>query len=136
MSGSSDAENYIRSAGARFMSAFNSGDVASVTRFYADDAVLVQANQPMARGSSAIRDVYSGFMTANKASLNFSPDRIVQSCDLAYEYGRYTLQITPNSGTAMTDQGNYMTVWRRMPNGDWKIVADSVVTAQPMAPMR
>jgi len=31
--------------------------------------------------------------------------------------------------------GNYMTVWRRMPNGDWKIVADSVNSSMPMPGM-
>lgn len=134
-SSTSDADAYIRAAEPRFMTAFNAGDAATVASFYADDAVFMQAGQPLARGASAIRDVFAGFMGANKVQLSFTPDRIVQSCDVAYEYGSYTMQITPAGGTAMTDRGNFMTVWRRTANGDWKMVMDTVATAQPMPAM-
>jgi ketosteroid isomerase-like protein len=29
---------------------------------------------------------------------------------------------SPPSGAMMNDRGNYLTVWRKMPNGEWKIV--------------
>ena len=65
-------------------------------------------------------------MTGGHPTLNFAADRIVQSGDMAYEYGHYTMQMGPNA-----DQGNYVTVWRRQSNGDWKIVADSVNSSLP-----
>lgn len=132
---SMDAENYIRSAGPRFMRAFNAGDAATVATFYSDDAVMMQPNMDLATGSMAIRNATSGFLTSMHPTLSFTPDKIMQSCDLAYEYGHYTMQMTPSGGTAMNDRGNYVTVWRRMPNGDWKIVVDSVATSMPMSSM-
>ena len=131
----SDADAYIRSAGPRFMNAFNAGNSSAVASFYADDAVMLNSNAPIARGPASIGAAYGGFLTSMHPVLNFVPDRIVQSCDVAYEVGHYTMQITPTGGSAQSDQGNYVTVWRRQANGDWKIVADSVNSSVPMAGM-
>jgi ketosteroid isomerase-like protein len=131
----SDADAYIRSAGPRFITAFNAGNSSGVSSFYTDDAVMLTSNAPMARGPAGIGSAYNSFLTSMHPVLNFAPDRIVQSCDMAYEYGHYTMQVTPPGGSAQSDQGNYVTVWRRQPNGDWKIVADSVNSSVPMAGM-
>src|ERR1700674_4876732 len=127
---SSDADAYIRGAEPRFIAAFNAGNADTVSSFYADDAVMLPPNQPIERGAAAIRGGVNGFMNAMHPTVNFAPDRIVQSCDLAYEYGHYTTT-SPNGN----DQGNYVTVWHRQPNGDWKIVADSVNSSTPMPGM-
>lgn len=133
---SMDAENYIRSAGPRFIRAFNAGDAAAVTAFYADDAVFLAPNADIVVGTTAIRGAQSSFLTSMHPTLSFTPDRIVQSCDLAYEYGHYSMQMAPSGGNAMNDKGSYVTVWRRMANGDWKIAADSVATSMPMPGMK
>jgi len=127
---SSDAEAAIRAAGARFTSAFNAGNADVLSSFYADDAVMLAPNQPIARGPAAIRGGYNGFFNAMRPTLSITPDRIVQSCDLAYEYGHYT-----TTSATGNDQGNYVTVWHRQSNGDWKIVADSNNSSMPMPVM-
>ncbi len=127
----SDAEAYIRSVIPRFISAFNAGNADTVATFYADDAVLLTPNAPIARGNAEIRDAFRSFVTSAHPTLDFASDRVVQSGDLAYEYGHYSMQMGTNR-----DQGNYVTVWRRQPNGDWKIVADSVNSSLPAAPAR
>jgi uncharacterized protein (TIGR02246 family) len=122
---SNDADTYIRAAEPRFITAFNAGNADTVASFYTDDAVALGPNSPIARGNAAIRDMFRG-MFGMHPTVNFAPDRIVQSGDVAYEYGHYTMQMGPNA-----DQGNYVTVWRRQANGDWKIVADSVNSSLP-----
>ncbi len=123
---SNDADAYIRSAVPRFISAFNAGNADAVAAMYTDDAVLLVPNSPIARGNAAIRDAYRGAFGSSHPTLNFAPDRIVQSGDVAYEYGHYTMGMG-----SMNDQGNYITVWRRQPNGDWKIAEDSVNSSMP-----
>src|SRR2546428_6548912 len=118
---SNDAEAYIRSAEPRFITAFNAGNADTIAMFYSDDAVVLAPNAPIARGNAAIRDAFRGMISSAHPTLNFAADRVVQSGDVAYEYGHYTMQMG-----STTDQGNYITVWRRQPNGDWKIVEDSV----------
>jgi ketosteroid isomerase-like protein len=123
---SNDADAYIRSAAPRFISAFNAGNADAVAGFYTDDAVLLAPNAPIAKGNTAIRDAYRAFFGSGHPTLNFAADRIVQSCDVAYEYGHYTMGMG-----SMNDQGNYVTVWRRQSNGDWKIVEDSINSSMP-----
>ena len=98
----SDADAYIRSAGPRFMNAFNAGNSSAVASFYADDAVMLNSNAPIARGPASIGAAYSGFLTSMHPVLNFVPDRIVQSCDVAYEVGHYTMQLTPAFAASLT----------------------------------
>lgn len=119
------ADPYIRAAAPRFMTAFNAGDTAKVASFYADDAVFLAPNSDITSGREAIRKAFEPFAAA-KANLSFSTDRIVQSCDVAYEHGHYQMQMG-----SMTDRGKYLTVWRKMPGGDWKIVADMFNTNEP-----
>jgi ketosteroid isomerase-like protein len=126
---SNDADSYIRSAEPRFITAFNAGNADAVAAFYADDAVLLLPNAPISRGSAAIRNTFSAHFSAMHPNLNFGPDRIVQSGEVAYEYGHYTMGMG-----SMSDQGNYITVWRRQANGDWKIVEDSVNSSLPPPP--
>jgi ketosteroid isomerase-like protein len=127
---SNDADMQIRAAIPRFMEAFNRSDWNAVAGFYTDDAVVLAPNTEIARGPAAIRQTFSG-MEAMRPNLSFSPDRIVQSGDMAYEYGTYRMQITPSGAATITDRGKYLTVWRRMPNGEWKIAADMFNTSMP-----
>ncbi len=125
-----DAEAAIRSANAHFTDAFNRSDWNGVTANYADDAVVLMPNADSMRGAAAIRAGY-GSMNGMSPSLRTATDRVVQSGDLAYETGTYQMQLTPAGGAAMNDRGKYLTVWRRQPTGDWKIVADMINTSMP-----
>jgi ketosteroid isomerase-like protein len=127
---SNDADTYIRAASPRFAQAFSRGDWNSVSGYYTDDAVMMAPNADTARGPAAIGQAFGSFQ-AMKPSLSLTADRVVQSGDLAYEYGTYRMQLTPPNGAMMNDRGKYLTVWRRMPNGDWKIAADIFNTSMP-----
>lgn len=125
-----DADAYIRAADARFADAFSRSDWNATTAFYADDAVVLMPNADAMRGMAAIRQGFKS-MSGMSPNLRLSTDRVVQSGDLAYQTGTYQMTMTPQGGTATTDRGKYLTVWRRQPNGDWKIVADMINTSMP-----
>src|SRR5438132_13243627 len=102
---SNDAEAYIRGAEPRFITAFNAGNADAVAAMYADDAVLLVPNAPIARGNAAIRDAYRAAFGSGHPTMNFASDRTVQSGDVAYEYGHYTLPIG-----SVNHQSNYVYV--------------------------
>lgn len=130
----SNADSYIRTATARFQDAFNRNDWNSVASYYTDDAVMLLPNTDAQKGRAAIRAGLTS-MAGMSPNLHIMPERIVQSGDLAYETGTYTMAMTPSGGTTMNDRGKYLTVWRRQTNGDWKIVADMINTSMPAPPM-
>jgi uncharacterized protein (TIGR02246 family) len=122
-----DTDAQIRVAVARFTEAVNRGDWEAVAAFYAEDAVLLAPNVPMARGRASIRDFFAGLQPM-KPRLNISTERIVQpAADIAYEYGTYTMRLTPPGRRTVTDLGKYVTIWRRI-SGQWRIVADTFNT--------
>jgi len=125
-----DAEAHIRATGPRFAEALNSGDWNTLESFYADDAVMMAPNAEIARGPAAIRQAFSAFAPM-RPRLSLTTDRVVQSCDMAYETGTYQLQLQPAGGSPIQDRGKYVTVWRRMPDGQWKLVADIFNTSLP-----
>lgn len=47
-----------------------------------------------------------------------------ESCDLGYTYGSWQLFTKTKAGTDTTLFGNYITVWKRQPDGSWKYVID------------
>lgn len=125
-----DADAQIRASGARFAEALNNRDWATIESFYAQDAVLMVPNMEAVRGPSAIRRAWESFGPI-RPQLALSTDQVVQECDLAYETGTYTLQLNPEGSAAIHDRGKFITVWRRMPGGQWKLVADIFNTSMP-----
>ena len=43
--------------------------------------------------------------------------------DLGYTYGEYEMQ-PPRGFGARRERGSYLRIWRRQPDGQWKIVVD------------
>jgi len=126
----STADAYIRAAGSRFETAFNAGNADDIVAFYTDDAVLLPPNSDTMTGATGIRGTFGPLIGA-KANMDLNTDRIVQSCDVAYEYGTYTMRWNGPDGTPMNDRGKFVTIWRKMPNGDWKIAVDTFNTSMP-----
>jgi ketosteroid isomerase-like protein len=129
-----DAEAYIQAASPRFAEAVNRGDWETIGSFYADDAVMMAPNAEVARGSATIRQAWSAF-GAMRPRLTLATDRVVQSCDMAYETGTYQLQLSPAGSAPIQDRGKYVTVWQRIPGGQWKLVADIFNTSLPAPEM-
>ena len=53
--------------------------------------------------------------------------------DLAYASGTYTMEITPEDGSApWTLDAKYLSVFERKPNGDWKLIRDAFNSNAPL----
>jgi ketosteroid isomerase-like protein len=51
--------------------------------------------------------------------------------DLAVETGAYEMTLVPKKGPEVTDTGKYLTVWRKQPDGSWKVIRDAGNTNGP-----
>jgi ketosteroid isomerase-like protein len=117
-------ETAIRGSNEDFVKAYNAGDADAVAALYAQEAVLSPADAPAVRGHDAIREYWTGDITASAASgvrFAFGPDSDVGvSGDLGWESG--SLSATDKSG-ATVYQGKYLTLFRKT-NSMWLIVRD------------
>jgi ketosteroid isomerase-like protein len=76
-----------------------------------------------ARGANAIREWLAGFFSQVKmTNLPQSEDReVIVSGDLAVERSSYDWEwIVVGSDEPVTDQGTFIGIWRRQPDGSWK----------------
>src|SRR5215470_8852287 len=69
-------------------------DLAGTVAFYADDAVLLPPNAPIATDPKAIRESWAALLGPNTAlSWKVSKAEVAKSGDLGYLYGTYAVSI-------------------------------------------
>ena len=104
--------------------AFSRGDAAAIAAFYTDDAVVMPPNSQMIKGRKAIEEFWKGAMGMDVRSIQLDTLDVQSGTDLAYEIGNATMIIQPQGGKAATDTVKYVVVWKRQPDGSWKLAAD------------
>jgi uncharacterized protein (TIGR02246 family) len=95
-------------------------DAATVAGMYTDDAVVLEAESPIASGRDAIQKAFAEAFPIS-SNLKINSDKLEVSGDLAYDYGTFSRHVAPPGAKAMDMKGNYLVVLRRE-GGGWKIV--------------
>jgi ketosteroid isomerase-like protein len=127
VNGQTDAASAMASLHQRLMRDFAAGPSAIealVEAYYAPDARVLPPNAPVAIGRAAIRDVLTGMLAGGGIELSMENAIRQASGELAYHTGRYELTVRPTSREPVRDQGKYLEVFRRQPDGRWQCVAD------------
>jgi uncharacterized protein (TIGR02246 family) len=130
----SDADRAaIEAADSAFAAAANAGNVDGVVAVYAPDGSLLPPNAPGLKGSEGIRRFWAGLLDAYTATFELETDEIDGRGDLAYVVGRYRLTGRPKGkAPALEDQGKYLEVLKRQPDGSWKYAVDMYNSDRPM----
>jgi ketosteroid isomerase-like protein len=126
-------EATVKALDAAWSKAAGSKDVDKTVSYYSDDAIVMPSNSPALTTKQAIRAMWQGMLGAPDFSGGWTATKVevAQSGDLAYVTGTYELSETDASGKPMTDNGKYLEVWRKQPDGNWKCVADMFNTSLP-----
>lgn len=119
-----NAEASIRRVGQEWAEHWNAGELEKLLAAYAEDAVYMPPHHGAVHGREAIREYLKGPMQHGVGNLVYEVTYIKRSGGLAYDVGRYSMSVPQDGGTRQ-DHGKYLTVWKRQPDGRWKIVADS-----------
>src|SRR5688572_4757278 len=123
--------NNLRS---QYLTAFNAGDAAAVAALYADDATSMPDHHPAIDGKAAIQDYLQGMFAQHTASITITPSDTEITGDIAHEHGTFSMTVTPKAGgSAMTENGKYLVVFKRQADGSWKIHHDVDNAAGPHA---
>jgi ketosteroid isomerase-like protein len=93
--------------------------------WFTEDGAQIQPGSGEIRGRDAIRELMAG-LDDPSFSLTWEPRRadIAASGDLGWTTGSYVSRGVGADGTPRQAQGRYVTIWRKQPDGAWKVVMD------------
>lgn len=121
---------------AALVEAYAAGEIGAVAEEFAEDAwQMPPAMEPLV-GRDAIRGFWSQAVSWGDWRFSLETQDVVVSPPLAVERGTYTLgfEAGPNAPPDMgsfQDHGNYVVVWRREEDGEWRILWDAPVSQAP-----
>jgi ketosteroid isomerase-like protein len=97
--------------------------VEASTTLYAPDAAFIQPDGTRVKGSAPIRELYEKITSTFDSSLKFASERVEISGDLGYDSGTYIEKLrTRATGRSTLMKGSYLTIYRRVKEGNWRIV--------------
>src|SRR5215469_373447 len=120
-----DVAKIIHALDEGFMRNLATGDVKQLAaNFYAEDAQFLPANHPAIIGRPAIQQALEALIAAGLHKLVLRTDKIEVVGDFAYGIGKHQMTIKTAAGAEIHDEGKYLVVYRRQPDGQWRAVAD------------
>ena|SRR5947209_20443005 len=123
------ARTDVEAGEAKWLEAFNGGDAAGVAARYEQDGRLMAPNLPAMEGRDQI-EVFAKEFVQTGAKLGFSLVTVHESPDMCASVGRYEMDIPG----APKDQGKFIEIWRRQPDGSWLIADDIFNSDNPPPP--
>ena len=102
-------------------------------KWFADDAVTLNNGLPAILGRGAI--AAQAQWDPKQYQLTWVPQgaQMGPSNDMGFTWGHYDAHFTDKAGQPVTKTGRYMTVWKKLPNGEWKVVLDASADEPPGA---
>lgn len=103
--------------------------------FLEEDVTTIRPNSPVLKGKIALVDRWSGILQDPTSSISWKPLRAVisSSGDLGFTVGSYEVTKDSGQGRQAAGSGKYVTIWRKQPDGAWKVTFDSGVQDTPPA---
>lgn len=125
----------LEAVNARYVAAYNKGDVSEFVKVYSTDATLLPPNAPAMGGQAAISEWWQGGWKAGVRNLRLSTVEVFSHGSQATEVGSYQLEIQSAEGaTVASDHGKYIVFWKRDAKGQWKWHRDIYNSDVPVAP--
>jgi len=89
-------------------------------------------------GKAAVREAMKGFLGTPGLVFYWYATRaeIFPSGDTGFTSGRYQIESTDKEGKPTTQNGTYITIWKKQKDGLWKVFADTGAadTSKPIPP--
>ncbi|HVZ82372.1 MAG TPA: DUF4440 domain-containing protein [Terracidiphilus sp.] len=125
----------IRDTEAAWVKAFATKIPEKAAAFYADDAASMLPDTPLMTGKQAILAGMRPELGDPNFSLTFAPTKIhiAGSGDIAYTQGRFRYTTTdPKTHRVVGQWGNYVEVYKKQPDGSWKVEEDIATEETPL----
>ena len=99
-------------------------NVDKVASFYADDAVAYPPNEPAAVGQAAARKVWAAYFADPSFEISWKTTAAGAENKTGWTVGTYQASFKSPDGKTVTENGKYVTVWRKGADGKWKAIHD------------
>jgi ketosteroid isomerase-like protein len=110
---------------ARFAKATAEGGGKAFATWFAEDGVSLANGQAPVHGRDAVAK--QATWSPNSYQLLWTPTDGVMSPtgDMGYTWGHYEGHSRDADGNSKVTTGRYLTIWRKEPDGSWKVVLDA-----------
>jgi uncharacterized protein (TIGR02246 family) len=124
----------IMRASAELLAAVNAADADRCAAMWATDGVLMPPHHPSVHGHHAIVEYFRKIFARAKFRFTFTSSQIHFAADTAIEHVTYTAIIWGDDIASTEDAGKGLHVYRRQPDGSWKLACDIWNSDRAIAP--
>lgn len=109
----------------RFQQAVEAGGGKAFASWFADDAVTLSNGRPAVLGRAAI--AAQAQWNPKDYQLTWQPQggQMGPSNDMGFTWGHYEGHSKDKNGQPVTVSGRYFTVWKKLPDGTWKVALEA-----------
>lgn len=119
------ARSGIDAGNAQYRAAFLAADADALSRVYDSAGTRLGEDGRVVRGRAAIADDVRTFLAkAGPVRVEIGTAQVWLVDEVAYETGTWAYTFQPKGRSERRIGGRYVTLWRRQPDGGWKIWAD------------
>lgn len=110
----------------RWVSAYRNGDYGAIPPLYTEDALIMPRGRPAIEGRAALAQRLGGLAAGRRVDIDFEIVELEVVGDHAWLVSRFAVTYTPPDDPegAMTEHGRSLIVYRRDPDGAWRIHRD------------
>jgi uncharacterized protein (TIGR02246 family) len=125
-------ETAIRTAEGEMAKAVGALDVAKTVSFYTDDVVGMDAESPVIQGKDKKQKLFETAFK-EKPEISWTPTKVevARSGDLGYSWGTGKVSVKDKKGKITETTAKYVSVWKKQPDGSWKIAIDTMIPDPP-----
>jgi ketosteroid isomerase-like protein len=105
--------------------------VEGFASFLAKDVWFLSDGSPFTKGKQAAVMSWAPLLNNPESSITWEPVKADASGELGYTVGQYEIRGKTSEGKAFVERGKYITIWKKQPNGEWKVVIDGGNTDGP-----
>jgi len=123
-----EAKRGIDKGNAEWIEAWEKGDPERIAAIFTDDGIMLSQGGKVFKGRQEILERQKAAMQSVTPPVKVSviTVKIWLDGDAAYETGKYKYEYT-EKGKPTTEEGRYVTMWKRQGDGSWKLSMDMAV---------
>jgi ketosteroid isomerase-like protein len=106
-----------------FAAAYNADDAAAMGAMHTADALVMPFNRPIYSGPAGATEFWTGSAKRGR-DLKLETSAVEFHGDVALEFGLFSLILATDDKGDVPLNGKYLHVWRREPDGVWRMRAD------------